>query len=147
MFSKNENFSYKYYMKEVFKQVPNTNYYVSNLGRVYNSKSNRYSYGTNGVHGYKLVSSRIGYVHQLVAQLFIPNPNNLPQVNHINEDKTDNRAENLEWCTASYNINYGNRNKLVGLKNRVSLKGHKPNKGTTDKHWYYDKELDKRIYY
>lgn len=47
-------------------------------------------------------------VHRLVALAFIPNTNNYKEINHKNEDKTDNRVENLEWCDRSYNINYGN---------------------------------------
>ena len=45
-------------------------------------------------------------VHRLVAQCFIPNPNNLPQVNHKDENKKNNSVKNLEWCTALYNVQY-----------------------------------------
>lgn len=52
-------------------------------------------------------------IHRMVAWAFVPNPQNLPQVNHLNEDKTDNRACNLEFCTQTYNNNYGTHNEKI----------------------------------
>ena len=61
-------------------------------------------------------------VHRLVAQAFIPNPDNLPQVNHKNEfEKWNNSVDNLEWCTAKYNNNYGTRI-IRATKNRDYIK-------------------------
>jgi hypothetical protein len=74
--------------------------------------------------GYKIVSltrdgkTKAHFVHRLVAEAFIDNPDDLPMVNHKDEDKTNNFAENLEWCTNEYNVNYGNARKRQAKKLR-----------------------------
>nr|WP_277814256.1 HNH endonuclease signature motif containing protein [Bacillus wiedmannii] len=73
----------------------------------------RYKYVTL----YKDGKQKVKEVHRLIAEAFIPNEANKPQVNHINGDKTDNSLNNLEWVTVSENIQHAFDNGLVNIKN------------------------------
>lgn len=60
-------------------------------------------------------------IHRLVSLAFIPNPDNLPQINHKNENKADNRVENLEWCDSRYNNNYGTVKKRISITKSIPI--------------------------
>lgn len=94
-------------------------YEVSSEGRVRNvktgkilkPKNNRRGYLFVGLHKNGAVKNR--YIHRLVAQAFIPNPNKLPEVNHKDEIKANNNLDNLEWVSHRDNSNYGKRNERI----------------------------------
>ena len=110
-------------------------YEVSNIGRVrsldrfyYRLHKGKVLSPTKDRYGYLTVTlncngkSKTIKIHRLVAQAFLPNPDNLPQVNHKDEDKTNNNVDNLEWCTAKYNVNFGTRQERY--RNTMLEKGH-----------------------
>ena len=104
---------------EVWKDVKDYegHYQVSDKGRVRSLKfgkerilkPRRDGWGYLQVNFCKNGEQKKFKVHRLVAQTFILNPNNLTEVNHRDEDKTNNKVENLEWCSSKYNSNYGTR--------------------------------------
>ena len=119
-------------------------YQVSNFGRVKSlsravKKKNRFGKTYTSLRPEKIIKQgkhRCGYfqvglqvnniretfyVHRLVAEMFIPNPNNLPCINHKDEDKHNNILTNLEWCDYQYNITYGTALKRMVEKNIVSV--------------------------
>ena len=113
-------------MDEIWRDIEGYEglYKISNKGRVkslYKGSERILKLWDNG-RGYLRVyltkenTSKYIRVHRLVARAFIPNPHNLPEVNHKDENKKNNYVENLEWCDRRYNVNYGSRNERVSKK-------------------------------
>ena len=94
-------------------------YAVTSCGKVYSYKSKKFlkprkcGAGYLQVTLYKDGGRKFYYIHRLVAEAYLPNPDSLPCVNHKDEDKENNALPNLEWCTYEYNNNYGSRNQKI----------------------------------
>ena len=123
-------------MQEIWKDIKGYEgfYQVSNLGNVkstgfykcihnvlYYKKCNKLLSPNDNGYGYNVISlmkkgkRKSCYIHRLVAEAFIPNPNNEKEVNHKDENKKNNVVDNLEWCNRSYNYHYS-KHKLLPLK-------------------------------
>ena len=111
-------------MQEIWKDIPGYEgkYQISNLGNVMSLHFKRSLTNKkllkpmpDGRYGYLKVMLRdngnykMKTIHRLVAEAFIPNPEGKPNVNHIDSNPKNNRADNLEWCTPEHNCNYGTR--------------------------------------
>ena len=124
-------------MKEIWKDVVGHegDYEVSNLGRVWSNKTNKILKPHYNKLGYARLILRkdnksIGASpHRLVAIAFIPNPHNLPEVNHKDENPSNNRLDNLEWCTKKYNNNYGTKIQRKVKNTDYSAVARKTSKG------------------
>lgn len=119
--------------EEIFKNIEGYNgvYQISNLGRLISLQYAPYIFelkDTIGNHGYyyntlydKNHKGIKHLKHRLVAEAFIPNPLNLPIINHKNEIKTNNYVENLEWCDAKYNTTYGSKAEVIAALEKAVL--------------------------
>lgn len=121
--------------QEKIKETKYPNIYVAENGNTYrkitlfNGKYSFIRYTTVSKQGYPRITVKVNgkrknvSIHRLVAETFIPNPNNYPIINHKDENKQNNNVDNLEWCTYKYNNDYGTRkNKVRKTKNENRMR-------------------------
>ena len=115
-------------MDKYYKIKGYEDYYITKSGKIFSTLTNKELKFDKSCHGYckvKLMDRRLGrfinlQVHRIVANQFIPNPYNLPEVNHKDGNKSNNSIYNLEWCTASYNNNYNNGQKRRAITRKLN---------------------------
>ena len=112
----------------MYKEIPNyPNYIIYDNGRVQNQKSGRFLQPQFYGNGYLRVGlssngeQKMFLIHRLVAEAFLPNPDNLPIVNHKDGNPSNNNASNLEWCSQKYNSNYETETTRRGPKPRTDI--------------------------
>lgn len=135
-------------MQNIIQDYPN--YIIYSDGRIWSNSSKKFLQPSKNSNDYLQVSlwkngeRKTLLVHRLVALAFIPNPNNLPEVNHKDENKENNDISNLEWVIHKDNINYGTRNKKCqkSQKNTVLM----IDKNTTEIIREFDSSYDAAIF-
>lgn len=124
----------------------NNEFLISKDGIIYNPTTKRYLKGAKRKDGYYNIrlNKKNYLVHRLVAIAYLPNPNNYDQVNHKDENKSNNNVGNLEWCTRKYNINYGT-GKWRKWENKTKHVIQKDLQGNLIKEWNSCYEIEREL--
>ena len=131
-------------------------YQVSNLGRLKRTQDGLILKPMKATNGYLIAclwknnKQKKTVVHQLVARAFVPNPHNYNEVNHKDENKTNNNADNLEWCSHKYNMNYGKVKEKISKANSGRVASpetlEKLKKDTSRRRWVNNGKIEKYVY-